>query len=147
MIGEDADLEKSGRILNRVIEWRRGGITTEADQRHVSGILNLDSACANDSATACAVDRKKGNNARGDETKWRTCGEQGQPGTPHDWDDESDRSGRRGAQMTSDGESDSEALTGGDITLYRALLAHVSYRSQDRPVLQFASMWAWPSRA
>ena len=147
MIGEDADLEKSVRILNRVIEWRSGGITMEVDQRHLSGILNLDLACANDSATPCAVDRKKGNNARSDETKVTTWSEQGQTGTPHDRDDESDRSGRRSAQMTSDGESDSEALTGGDITLYRALLAHVSNRSQDRPVLQFESMWAWPSRA
>ena len=35
VIGEDADLEKSGRILNRVIEWSRDGITIEADQRRV----------------------------------------------------------------------------------------------------------------
>ena len=31
MISEDPDLEKSGRILNRVIEWGRDGIATEAD--------------------------------------------------------------------------------------------------------------------
>ena len=35
MIGEDPDLEKSGRILNHVVEWDRDGITVEADQRHV----------------------------------------------------------------------------------------------------------------
>ena len=35
VIGDDADLEWSGRILNRVIEWGRDGITIEADQRHV----------------------------------------------------------------------------------------------------------------
>ena len=35
VIGEDADLEKSGRILNRVIEWSRDGITIEADHRRV----------------------------------------------------------------------------------------------------------------
>ena len=29
--GEDPDLEKSGRFLNRVIEWNRDGITIEAD--------------------------------------------------------------------------------------------------------------------
>ena len=39
VIGEDADLGKSGRILNRVIEWGRDGITIEADQRHVREIL------------------------------------------------------------------------------------------------------------
>ena len=33
--GEDADLEKIGRIVNRVIKWGRDGITIEADQRHV----------------------------------------------------------------------------------------------------------------
>ena len=35
----DPDLEKSGRILNRVTEWNRNGITIEADQRHVREIL------------------------------------------------------------------------------------------------------------
>ena len=35
VVGEDADFEKSGRILNLVIEWCRDGITIEADQRHV----------------------------------------------------------------------------------------------------------------
>ena len=29
--GEDAEHEKSGRILNRVIKWERGEITVEAD--------------------------------------------------------------------------------------------------------------------
>ena len=33
VIGGDADLEKSGIILNRVIEWSRDGIPIEADQR------------------------------------------------------------------------------------------------------------------
>ena len=37
--GEDPDLEKSGRVLNRVNEWDRDGITIEADQRHVREIL------------------------------------------------------------------------------------------------------------
>ena len=35
VIGEDPDLEKSGRILSRVIKWNHNGITIEADQRHV----------------------------------------------------------------------------------------------------------------
>ena len=37
VIGEDVAFEKSGRILNRVIEWGLDGITIEADQRHVQG--------------------------------------------------------------------------------------------------------------
>ena len=32
--GEDADPEKSGRILNRVIKWRRGGITIDMPGRY-----------------------------------------------------------------------------------------------------------------
>ena len=38
VIGEDPDLEKSGRTLNRVIAWNRDGITIEADQRHAKGL-------------------------------------------------------------------------------------------------------------
>ena len=37
-------------------------------------------------------------------------------------------------------ENDSQALTCGDITRYRALGARISYLSQDRPDLKFASM-------
>ena len=40
VLGRDPDLEKSGRILNRVIEWDRDGITIEADQRHVRDITS-----------------------------------------------------------------------------------------------------------
>ena len=69
VIGEDPDFEKSGRILNRVVEWNRDGITIEADQRHVRNILkHLELERANHSATPCAVERKdevKGENQRG----------------------------------------------------------------------------------
>ena len=52
VIGEDPHLEKSGSILNRVIEWNRDGITIEADQRHVREILKgLDLERANRSVT------------------------------------------------------------------------------------------------
>ena len=52
VIGEDPDLEKSGRILSRVIAWNRDGITIEADQRHVREILKgLELERANHSAT------------------------------------------------------------------------------------------------
>ena len=47
VIGEDSDLEKSCRILNRVIEWGRDGNTNEADQRHareMSKELDLERA-------------------------------------------------------------------------------------------------------
>ena len=44
--------------------------------------------------------------------------------------------------MADDDAIDSQALTGGDITRYRALVARISYLSQDRPDLKFASMRA-----
>ena len=62
VIGEDSDLEKSGRILNRVIKRDCGGITIEADQRHVRERLkDLELERANHSATPCAVERKDEN--------------------------------------------------------------------------------------
>ena len=39
-----------------------------------------------------------------------------------------------------DDANDSQALTGGDITMYRALVARISDLSQDRPDLKFAAM-------
>ena len=55
--GDDADLQKIGRILNRVIKWRRAGITIEADQRHVREVLkDLEMQRANDSGTPCNMD-------------------------------------------------------------------------------------------
>ena len=39
LIGEDADLEKSGRMLHRAIKWGHDGITIEADQRRVRELL------------------------------------------------------------------------------------------------------------
>ena len=39
-----------------------------------------------------------------------------------------------------DDTNDSQALTGGDITRYSALVARISYLSQDRPDLKFAAM-------
>ena len=67
MIGEDADLEKIGRILNRVIKCGRDGISIEADQRHVREILkDFDLEQANHAATSCNMDKKNENNARSD---------------------------------------------------------------------------------
>ena len=42
--------------------------------------------------------------------------------------------------MVDDSDPDSQALTNGDITRYRALVARISYLSQDRPDLKFAPM-------
>ena len=41
--------------------------------------------------------------------------------------------------MAGDDANDSQALTGGGITWYRALVARISCLSQDRPDLKFAS--------
>ena len=42
--------------------------------------------------------------------------------------------------MADDDDPDSRALTNGNITRYRALVARIRYLSQDRPDLKFASM-------
>ena len=52
-----------------------------------------------------------------------------------DDDDNRDR-----PRIADDDAVDSQALTGGDITRYRALVARISYLSQDRPDLESASM-------
>ena len=68
VIGEDADLEKSGQILNRVIGWGRDGITVESDHRHVREILmDLHFERVNHTFTPCIEEGDKG--ARGDESK------------------------------------------------------------------------------
>ena len=112
VIGEDADLENSGRILNRAIEWGRDGITVEADQRHVREILkDLELERANSSATPCpcAVERKNEGNARSDESE----GEQGQTQTKHKRDGMCDGDGTNRPQMAGDDANDRQAFTGG----------------------------------
>ena len=42
--------------------------------------------------------------------------------------------------MADNDDPDSQALTNGDITRYRALVARICYLSQDRPDLNFASV-------
>ena len=70
VIGEDRDLKKSGRMLNRVIEWGRDGITLAADQRHVREMVKaLDLERANHRATPWSVERKKGSNSRSEGSK------------------------------------------------------------------------------
>ena len=135
------EMNKSGRILNRVIEWDRDGITAEADQRHVREILkDLELERANHSATPCVVERKDEGGARRDESKGENrCG-QGQTQIKHERDDMNDGDDRDRLQMADDDVNDSQALTSGDITRYRAHVARITHLSQDRPDLKFASM-------
>ena len=116
----------------RVTEWDRDGITIEADQRHVRETMKrLELEQANHSATPCAV-------ARRDESKGENRCRRRQ--TKHRWDDVNDDDDKDRLQIADDDANDSQALTGGDITRYRALVARISYLSQDRPDLKFASM-------
>ena len=78
------------------------------------------------------MERKNEGNARSDESEGVNRRRQGQTQTK-DGDDK-DR-----PQMAGDDANDSQALTGGDITKHRALVARSSYLSQDRPDLKFAS--------
>ena len=65
---------------------------------------------------------------------------QGQTQTEHEWSNASNSDDRDGPQMADDDDPDRQALANGDITRYRALVARISYLSQDRPDLKFALM-------
>ena len=94
VLGRDPDLEKSGRPLNRVIEWDRDGITIEADQRHVRETMKrLELERANNSATPCDVRRR-------DESKGENRCRRGQ--TKHRWDDVNDDDDKDRPQMADD---------------------------------------------
>ena len=138
MIGEGADVDKSGKILNRVIEWGRDGITIEADQRHVREILRgVELERANPAATPCAVENTCECNARDDESNGENQRGRRRTQSKHEWDDVNESDSGQQPQMTDDDTSD---ITGGDITCCRALIARISCLSQDRPDLNFASM-------
>ena len=140
VIGDDTDLEKSGRILNRVIEWGGDGVTIEAEQRHVREMLKgLELERADHTATPCAVESKNEGNARNDDGKGGNRRGRRQAQTTHEWDDVNEGDDRYRPQMADDDDNDSQALTGGDITRY-TLVARISYLSRDRPNLKFASM-------
>ena len=99
------------------IESCRDGITIEADQRHVSEILKgLGLERSNHRATPRAVEGKNAGNARRDES-------------------EGDGDGANRLQMAGDDANYSQAITGGDITKYRALVARISFLSQDASLL------------
>ena len=68
VIGEEPDFEKSGRILNRVIEWDRDHDRGRSEARQREILKGLELERANHSATPCAVERRderKGENRRG----------------------------------------------------------------------------------
>ena len=124
-------------MLNRVIKWNHNGITIG---RIRDTLKDLEWERANHSASPCAVERKDEGGARRDESKDENrCG-QGQNQIKHERDDMNDGDDRERPQMADDDANDSQALTGGDITRYRALVARISYLSQDRPDLKFVSM-------
>ena len=79
-------------------------------------------------------------NARDDESEGENQRGRRRTQSKHEWDDVHECGSGHQPQMTDDDSSDSQALTGGDVTRYRALVARISYLSQDRPDLKFASM-------
>ena len=86
------------------------------------------------------MESKDGGGARRDEGKDKNrCG-QGQTEIKYERSDMSDGDDRDRLQMADVDANDSQALTGGDITRYRAHVARISYLSQDRLDLKFASM-------
>ena len=131
VLGGDPDLEKTGRTLNRVIEWDRDGITIEADVRQIMKGLELERA--DHSATPCDV-------AKRDECKGRTDADEGRPSTNGlmrtTMTTETDPGWPMTMPMTA---RHSQVVT---FTRHGALVARISYLSQDRPDLKFASMRA-----
>ena len=93
--------------------------------------------------TPCTVERRNEDNARSDGSKVENRCEQGQCQTKRDEDDAGDGDDKNRAQMTSDEGNDmnehSQVVTS---RRYRALVARISYLSQDRPDFKFASMRA-----
>ena len=129
VIGEDADLEKIRRILNRV------------DQRHVREILmDLELERANHAATPRNMDKKKEDDARRAGSKVENQFEQGRRQTKHDSDDAGDGHDKLRVQMISDERDDANDTGAGDMTKCRALVARISYLSQGQPDLKFASI-------
>ena len=127
VIRDDPDLEKSGRILNRVIEWNHNGIKIEADQKVLSR-----SKRTHWNSMWCGKDGMK--------ARWRVGADRNRPQAEHEWDIANDGDDRDRPQMVDDDDPDSQALTNGGITRYRAFVARISYLSQDRPDLKFSSM-------
>ena len=120
--------------MNRVIEWCRVGITIEADQRHVREVLRgLELERANPAATPCAVENNSKGNARDDESEEENRRRRRRTQSKHEWDYVNESDSGHQPQMIDDDTSDSRALTGGDITRHRALVARI--RSLSRPDL------------
>ena len=75
---------------------------------------------------------------RRDESKGENrCG-RGQ--TKYRWNDMNDDDNRDRPRMVDDDAIDSQALRGGDVTRYRALVARIRNLSQDRPDFKFAAV-------
>ena len=111
-------------LPNRVIAWNRDGITIEADQR-----LGASETTPRHHVPWRGRMRARGStNEDRDRSKLIT------------WHDVNNGDDRDQPQMADDDDNDSQALTGGNITRYRALAARISCLSQDRQDLKFASM-------
>ena len=118
--GQWTALEFFIKMISKKYEIRKqDGIAIEADLRHVrEKMKGLELERANHSATPRAVERR-------DESKGKNpCG-RGQ--TKRRWDDVNDDDNRDRPRMADDDAIDSQALTGGDITRYGALVARISY--------------------
>ena len=79
----------------------------------------------------CAVERNNEGNARSEASARENRRRQGQTQNKHEWDGMSDGDDRDRLEMAGDDAKDSQALTSGDITKYRALVTRPT-RSQVR---------------
>ena len=134
-------VEKSGRILNRVIEWDHDGIIIEADQRHVREIMKgLELERANHSATPCDVERR-------DESKGENrCG-RGQ--TKYRWNDmnDDDERDRPGWSMTMPlTVRHLQVVTSHDIehSLLESVTCHKTAQTSSSQQCRYAVRWPTP---
>ena len=120
-----------GRILNRVIEWDRDGITIEADQRHVREIMKgLELERENHSATPCAVEGEN------------RCG-RGQ--TKHRWNDVNDDDNRPPTTMPLTVRH-SQVVTSHDIehSLHESVTCHKTVQISSSQQCRYAVRWPTP---
>ena len=126
--------------MKQVIEWGRDGTTIEADQRlgwNEQTPLRLHVLWKNFSEGHARDDESEGDNRRRRRRRLTQ--------SKHEWDDVNE--GHQ-PQMADDDTSDSQALTGGDITRHRALVARISCLSQDltSSLLRCKCAAQWPSQ-
>ena len=163
MIGEDKDLPKEARILNRLLTWHPGvGLAYEADPRHVEAIIKDTGADKLTTLTSPAVKEEinetiadKENDIEGRRKSGKLGGKYSkkkkeeiettaQGYVYYDKDDgklnEYDEApwDIEAGDTTTTGAGDDDQLVGAEATQFRAISARGNFLAPDRPDIMFA---------